>query len=127
MKPEINLITIWTDNIGKMKEFYTEILGFNVINDLGDYIEFSNKGVRFAICSRSIMYDYSSEYKNKPEGQILELAFECDGEKDLERTYKKFKDKGVEIISTPKEMPWGQKTSLFEDPDGNIHEIFTEI
>jgi len=63
MKPKINLITIWTDNIGKMKPFYSNILGFKIINDLGDYVEFESDNVRFAICARNIMRKYSSEYE----------------------------------------------------------------
>lgn len=60
MKPVINLITIWTDDISKMKTFYNEVLGFKIKNDLGNYVEFENNGVRFAICLRNVMYDYSS-------------------------------------------------------------------
>jgi lactoylglutathione lyase len=37
VKPEINLITIWTEKIEEMKIFYNEILGFPIINDLGEY------------------------------------------------------------------------------------------
>ncbi|MFP4457692.1 MAG: VOC family protein, partial [Clostridia bacterium] len=48
-------------------------------------------------------------------------------EEDLESTYQDFKEKDVKFISPPKTMPWGQKTALFKDPDGNVHEIFTEI
>lgn len=127
MKAKINLITIWTDNIDRMKEFYQKIIGFDIINDLGNYVEFKNSGVRFAICSRSVMYSYNIDFRLSPKGQIVELAFECDSEEDLDETYKSFKGKEVEFITTPEIMPWGQKTALFRDPDGNIHEIFTEI
>ena len=44
MKAEINLITIWTNDIDKMKRFYNQVLGFKVKNDLGNYVEFENSG-----------------------------------------------------------------------------------
>jgi lactoylglutathione lyase len=50
MKAEINLITIWTDKIDRMRNFYNQVLGFRIKNDLGNYVEFENNGVRFAIC-----------------------------------------------------------------------------
>jgi len=127
MITKINLITVWTNNIDDMKQFYNKVLGFNIKSDLGNYVEFENEGARFAICERVVMHSYSDEFKSNPKGQILELAFECENESELEATYKDFITKNVEIIQAPKVMPWGQKTCLFCDPDGNIHEIFTEV
>lgn len=71
MKAKISLITIWTDKIDLMKSFYTNALGFNIKNDLGDYVEFENDGVRFAICLRSVMYPYTDHYKTVKEGKLL--------------------------------------------------------
>ena len=127
MLAEINLITIWTDKIERMKVFYNEILGFKVKNDLGEYVEFQNKGVRLAICKRSVMHDYSDTFKEKNTGQGFELAFPCDSVKELDKTYEELLSKGVKGIHEPKNMPWNQRTALFSDPDGNIHEIFTEL
>lgn len=45
MKAEINLITIWTNNIEDMKNFYNKSLQFKIKNDLGNYVEFESDGV----------------------------------------------------------------------------------
>jgi len=127
MRAEISLVTIWTDNIEAMKTFYSEILGFKVINDLGEYVEFQNPGVRFAICKRSVMHDYSDIFKEKHTGQGFELAFPCDSVDALDRTYEKLLSDGATGIHEPQNMPWNQRTALFSDPDDNIHEIFTEL
>ena len=127
MKPEINLITIWTENIEGMKVFYDKILGFPIINDLGEYVEFENEGVRFAICMRSVMYPYSDKFKEKAGGQNFELAFPCGSAEELDNTYTALLEKGVTGIHEPENMPWKQRTALFADPDGNIHELFTEL
>lgn len=127
MKAKINLITIWTDNIDKMKDFYSRVLGFKVKNDLGDYVEFESEGVRFAICLRSVMYSYTSAYKDKSLGQAFELAFPCDSVADLDKSYKGLLEAGAKGIHEPENMPWNQRTALFADPDGNIHELFTEL
>lgn len=127
MKPVINLITIWTDDISKMKTFYNEVLGFKIKNDLGNYVEFENNGVRFAICLRNVMYDYSSEYTKKTVGQGFELAFPCESPDDVDKTFNRLIDMGATPIHEPQNMPWNQRTALFADPDGNIHEIFAEL
>lgn len=127
MKAKISLVTIWTDKINEMKDFYNNVIGFKIINDLGDYVEFRNEGVRFAICSRKVMYEYSNEFRKSSHGKNFELAFHCESIKDLDETYLRLISKGALEIHRPENMPWNQRTALFADPDGNIHEIFTEL
>ncbi|AJD30757.1 MULTISPECIES: VOC family protein [Clostridium] len=127
MKPEINLITIWTDEIDRMRNFYNQVLGFRMKNDLGNYVEFENNGVRFAICLRNVMQGYSNEYSKKSVGQSFELAFPCQNPNDVDKSFKQLISMGAIPIHEPQDMPWNQRTALFADPDGNIHEIFSEI
>lgn len=125
--PKIDLITLWSNQIDKMKGFYRDVLGFMVKTDRGDYVEFENNGVRFAICRREIMHPHSSEFAMPVQGQSFELAFPCDEPEDVDKSYQLLIDNGVIPVSPPKDMPWRQRTALFKDPDGNIHEIFAEI
>ncbi|MDG6244735.1 MAG: VOC family protein [Methanolobus sp.] len=127
MEVRINLITIWTDDIGPMKEFYTSTLGFNVLDDLGTYIELENRGVRFALCMREVMYDYCEEYRKQRAGQSFELAFSCRAPDEVDISYEDIISKGGKPVQDPMTMPWGQRTALFADPDGNIHEVFADL
>lgn len=127
MKSMISLVTIWTNQIEAMKSFYNEVLGFPIINDLGEYVEFKNDGVRFAICEMQVMYDYSEAFKKKSDGQAFELAFPCRDQKDLDYSFSQIIEKGATVVHPPENMPWNQRTALFADPDGNIHELFCEL
>lgn len=127
MEAKISLVTIWTNDIEPMKNFYNKILGFKIINDLGSYVEFKNPGVRFAICQRDVMYDFDDHYKTDTTGQSFELAFPCDSPKDVNESYEELKKRGVIFVHPPEDMPWQQRTALFKDPDDNIHEIFAEL
>lgn len=127
MEARINLITIWTDDVIPMKEFYNMVLGFKIVNDLGEYIEFENEGVRFALCMRKVMHNYSKEYKKQVIGQSFELAFPCKSPEDVDASYREIISKGGIPIHEPQDMPWNQRTALFSDPDGNIHEIFVDL
>ncbi|MDI9218668.1 MULTISPECIES: VOC family protein [Clostridium] len=127
MKAQINLITILTNGIDKMKAFYNKVLGFRIENDLGNYVEFENDGIRFAICMRDVMYDQSSEYRKESSGQGFELAFPCESPKDVEELFNMLISKRTTSVHEPQDMTWNQRTALFADPDVNIHEIFAEI
>ncbi len=129
MQPKIALITILTDYVPDMLKFYTEVLGFNVKINMGQYVELENNGVRFAICDREIMLKATGNatYLKTPDGQSFELAFPCDSPEEVNRTYELIVSKGAKSIQPPASMEWGQRTAFFADPDGNIHELFSEI
>lgn len=127
MKAQINLLTIVTDDVVRMTNFYRDVLGFTIQSEATDYVEFNNEGVRFSICSREIMSDITnghSSFKEVKKGQSFELAFPCETPEEVEKSYKEIIEKGATPIKEPSQMPWGQTTAFFADPDGNIHEIF---
>jgi lactoylglutathione lyase len=128
MKAQIALITILTNDVSKMMKFYRDVLGFKVKEDSGNYVEFENEGVRFAICSREIMEkitDGHSAFKEEKRGESFELAFPCETPEEVQKSYDEIVSKGAKPINKPSRMPWGQTTAFFADPDGNIHELFS--
>ena len=129
MKPQIALITILTDFVPGMLKFYRDVLGFNVKNDLGEYVELENDGVRFAICDRDVMLKATNheDYMRGANGQAFELAFGCDSPAEVDTFYEKLLAGGAKPVQAPSTMPWGQRTAFFEDPEGYIHEIFSEL
>ena len=127
MAPRIALVTVWTDEMDPMKRFYTETLGFLVKSDLGEYVELENNGVRFAICRRAVMAGHSDAFAVPPAGQRFELAFPCSSRSDVDATYESLIAAGAGPVAPPQDMPWNQRTALFADPDGNIHEVFADL
>ena len=129
MKSRIDLITIWTDDVPRMRDFYRDVLGFAVKQDLGPYVEFESEGVRFSVCARTVMVETLNEgaYREESAGQIVELAFPCESPEDVDRSYNRLIADGATPVASPADMPWGQRTAFFADPDGNIHEIFVDL
>ena len=127
MKAEISLITIWTNEIAPMKDFNKNVFGLEIKNDLGEYVEFKNEGVRFAICLRKVMHSFSDAYMQVKTGQAFELAFPCASPEEVDASYAEIISKGGVPVHAPENMPWNQRTAMFSDPDGNIHEIFSEL
>ena len=125
--PKIDLVTLWTDNLQAMKDFYHRILGFYLAQDLGSYVEFENNGCRFALCSRTVMAGLSGEFTQPTKGQRVELAFPCDKPEDVDLAYNQLLEQGVRGVAAPWTTDWGQRAALFADPDGNIHEFFANI
>jgi uncharacterized glyoxalase superfamily protein PhnB len=129
VKGKVALITLLTDNMPAMLRFYRDVLGFQVKNDQGKYVEFENDGVRFAICSRLIMKSVTghASYRQAKAGQSFELSFPLDTPEEVDRVYADILTKGAKPIMAPATMSWGHRTAFFADPDGNIHELFAEL
>lgn len=130
MKPQINMIGIVTHNFDAMKEFYSQTLGFAIQDDRSpNYVEFIHEGVRFALSTGAIMAKTTGEesYTKKPTGHSFELAFSCDTPEAVNEDYKTITQAGATPIQPPADMPWGQRTAFFADPDGNIHELFANL
>ncbi len=129
MLNQIALITILTDDVPRLAIFYRDVLHFEVKTDLGGYVEFHSAGVRFAVCARSILREASGHaaYTDAPRGQCFELAFPCAEPAEVDRVYAEIVAQGAAPIHAPANMPWGQRTAMFADPDGNIHELFADL
>ena len=129
MKPRINMIGIITNQFTPMLNFYKEVMGFKIKLQMDHYVEFESEGVRFAISTNKVMQEATGEaaYAEKKSGHSFELAFEADSVADVDQSYQGLIKKGAKAIKEPANMPWGQRTAFFADPDGNIHEIFANL
>jgi catechol 2,3-dioxygenase-like lactoylglutathione lyase family enzyme len=129
MKSHIALITILTDHVPDLVRFYRDVLGFAIQAESGEYVEFESPGVRFAICARSILFGVTQHpsYQEMHRGQAFELAFQLETPQAVDEAYREIILKGAIPVQTPADMPWGQRTAIFADPDGNIHELFCDL
>ncbi len=130
MKLELDMIGIITTKFAEMRDFYRDVIGMEVELEMGEnYVEFKHPGIRFAISTNDIMSQVTKHgsYKEKKQGQALELAFLVDSPAEVDSTHAALIEKGAKEIAAPADMPWGQRASFFADPDGNIHEIFCDL
>jgi catechol-2,3-dioxygenase len=128
MKSQIALITILTDNVPQLTQFYRDVLGFEVKSDDGEYVEFESLGVRFAITTRAVMLNATDHisYRDPKAGQAFELAFPLDTPGAVDKAYTEIVARGAVPVKAPADMPWGQHAAFFADPEGNIHELFAD-
>jgi catechol 2,3-dioxygenase-like lactoylglutathione lyase family enzyme len=127
LKGRIGLVTILTDDVPSMRGFYRDVLGFEVKEDLGNYVEFAHERVRFAVCTKEVMHEGTKHpsYRETRVGQAFELAFPLDSPEEVDLTYDEIVSKGATPVNGPEMMTWGRRTSFFADPEGNILELYS--
>ncbi|AEI40693.1 VOC family protein [Paenibacillus mucilaginosus] len=120
-------LTLLADDVARLARFYQDVLGFTILIEEEHYVEFSNSGVRLAICSKSLMAENTNGYPSFREsrrGQAIELNFQCDSPDQVYALYDEFVSKGAIDVTAPQIKSWGHTTGFFGDPEGNIHSIF---
>lgn len=126
MKTRVGLVTVLADDVDKMADFYSSVLGFEKNYVAADYVEFESEGVRFAICARSTMHRLSNHesYTRERSGQSFELAFPLSSSEAVDDTYEEIVQAGAIAIREPHDTQWMRRTAMFANPEGNIHELY---
>ena len=126
MGTQINMIGIFVGNIQKMVAFYRDVLGFEIDWDgNGPYAEFKQAGVRFSMYEQGQLPVLLGEVPTYPAGLngTFELAIELPASEDVDREYARVVSAGAREVYAPRDEPWGMRSSMIADPEGNLIEI----
>ncbi|MEO8853928.1 MAG: VOC family protein [Ginsengibacter sp.] len=119
-------IRIITDNINKLVKFYEQVTGMPVVQYTPDFAELQTPTATLAIGSTNTLQFFGGEEAAKAaqnHSAIIEFRV-ADAEKDYERLADYLQNY---IVQKPTTMPWGNKSFLFRDPDGNLVNFFTPV
>jgi glyoxylase I family protein len=123
----IHHVAILTDDYEKSKAFYTQVLGFEILNEVYREERQSWK-LDLAINGLYQVELFSfPDYKERasfPEAKGLRhLAFAVD---DVEAAYNELKEKSVEVQEIRVDEYTGKKFCFFYDPNGQPLEMYEE-
>jgi catechol 2,3-dioxygenase-like lactoylglutathione lyase family enzyme len=126
MFKKVSYIVLFTGDLPRLLAFYRDKLGLPVRRHVEGYVDFDLEAPRLAI------YDYrkmaarlgEAPIPPRPIGHRFEISFYCE---NVDATYETLLARGVEFRKPPTDMDWGQRVAWFEDPDGNLLEIFTPL
>ena len=108
-----------TDNVPTLSAFYEKLMGMQPKGN-ADYVEFHPGGAILAIVSRTTaQHLYGGEWPRGNAAAILEFAVD-----DVDAERKRLDEFVSDWLQQPKDMPWGNRSMLFRDPDGNAINFF---
>ena len=119
MLSRVRSVGIYVGNQDRAKEFWTQTLGFEVIQDtpMGQE-EGAPRWIEVAPPDRNvILVLYTPDAQQDQIGTFSNVLFECD---DVQQTYQELTAKGVEFPDAPRQEFWGW-WAMFRDPDGNTY------
>lgn len=126
MGTRFDMIGIYVKDLQRMAAFYRDVLGFEIDWDgNGPYAEFKHAGIRFSMFERAQLAELLGQSPTYPEGLngTFELAIDLPTSADVDREFERIVKAGATPIYSPRDEPWGMRSSIITDPEGNIIEI----
>ncbi|REC47492.1 VOC family protein [Chryseobacterium pennipullorum] len=121
---KLTSLRIITKDIRSSVSFYEQITGLKAQWYTEDFAELSMPLITIAIGSTQTMKlfgEHMTESESTQSTIIEFLVSDVDGE------YERIKEVTDHIVQEPTTMPWGNRSLLFRDPDGNLINFFTPV
>ena len=118
----LNHVTIRVNRINDSKEFYGEILGFELVKTMGQSMAVYKIGKEdtLVIVEAETSYDPSSR-----DFRVDHFGFYVESAEKVDELATYFREKEVTVISGPANRKKG-RFLFIADPDGNMIEFFYE-
>ena len=107
-------ITLWTDDLGNMFNFYHDLLRLPLHSRRDDFIAFELGEIRFNVG----LHDRISGQSADPYRVMPHLGVD-----DIHGVCRRLQEAGVEFIRPPEQEHWGGWIATLKDPDGNILQL----
>ena len=112
-----------TEDVSKLAQFYSELLGVAVLGS-EEYVEMRTGGCVLSIVSKRSVDLFSGGAAEPAANRSVILDFEVE---DVDREYSRLQRFVGEFVLRPQDQPWGNRSMLFRDPDGNLINFFARI
>ncbi len=126
MSTHFDMIGLFVSNLPKMVAFYRDVLGLDIDWDgKGPYAEFKHEGIRFSMYERKELTTLLGQTPSFTSGTngTFELALDFPHFEDVDREFERIVSAGGVAVYRPRNEPWGMRSSMVTDPDGNLIEI----
>jgi predicted enzyme related to lactoylglutathione lyase len=117
-------IRIITDDIRRLVGFYEAITGFAPIWYTEDFAELATPACTLAIASSRTMALFATGAARAADNHSAIIEFRVG---DVDEEYRKLAGIIGDVVQEPATMPWGNRSLLFRDPDGNLVNFFTPV
>lgn len=119
-------IRIITADIAPLVSFYEKVTGLPVTKYTDDFAELRTPNATLAIGSiRTLAFFGPTPIAEPAQNRSAIIEFFVE---DVDKTYRHLADFiAGKLVQQPTTMPWGNRSLLFKDPDGNLVNLFTPL
>jgi predicted enzyme related to lactoylglutathione lyase len=118
-------VRLITDDIARLVRFYEQVTAIAPTWYTDDFAEFVTPGCTLAIGSTRTLMLFGGDIARPAANQSAIIEFRVN---DVDETFGVIEDivKST-LVQEPTTIPWGNRSLLFRDPDGNLVNFFAPV
>ncbi|AMM21527.1 glyoxalase [Frondihabitans sp. PAMC 28766] len=115
-------IRIITDDVDRLARFYEAVTESSASRPAPVFAEFRTETGVLAIGSTATvaMLGDGAPIPGRNDSVIIEFAVD-----DVDADFERLRGSLDDVVLEPTTMPWGNRSTLFRDPDGNLVNLFS--
>lgn len=118
-------LRIITADVHRLADFYEAVTGTAVTFFTGDFGELRLPGFTLAIAGTATLRLFPAEMASPAANRSAIIEFRV---QDVDADYRRLSGMiGSALVQMPTTMPWGNRSLIFRDPDGNLVNLFTPM
>ncbi|MFG2623027.1 VOC family protein [Streptomyces sp. NPDC048507] len=117
-------IRIITGDVARLVAFYEQATGASAAWATEDFAELRTPGATLAIASTRTVPLFAPGSARPADNHSVIIEFLVD---DVDRVHGNLRGLVSDFVTEPTTMPWGNRSLLFRDPDGNLVNFFTPV
>jgi predicted enzyme related to lactoylglutathione lyase len=114
-------IRIITEDVDRLAAFYERVIRTPAERPAPVFAQFTGPGATLAIASAetvAMLGDAVSMHTNRS----VFIEFEVS---DVDGEFARLRPESEDVVLMPTTMPWGNRSALIRDPDGNVVNLFS--
>jgi predicted enzyme related to lactoylglutathione lyase len=117
-------IRVITGDVARLVAFYEKATGLPASWSTEDFAEIRTTGATLAIGGTRTVPLFAPGSARPADNRSVIIEFLVE---DVDRVYENLTGHVSEFVMEPTTMPWGNRSLLFRDPDGNLVNFFTPV
>jgi len=117
-------IRIITGDVARLVDFYERATGVQASWSNQDFAELRTASATLAIASTRTVPLFAPDAARPSDNRSVIIEFLVD---DVDGVHQNLTGFVEDFVNEPTTMPWGNRSLLFRDPDGNLVNFFTPL
>jgi uncharacterized glyoxalase superfamily protein PhnB len=115
-------VRLVTHDFERLVAFYKTLSGSEPLRLAEGFAELRLEGVVLAISSERLIQQFNAGAATAAANRSAILEFQVD---DVDGLHERMRAAAAEVVMVPTVMPWGNRSLLLRDPDGNLVNVFS--
>jgi catechol 2,3-dioxygenase-like lactoylglutathione lyase family enzyme len=117
-------VRIVTNDIDGLIAFYTTLTGASAARLAEDFAEIRLAGAILAISTERAVKQFNAGAAIAAANRSAIVEFQVE---DVDAVHGRLNGEQIDWVMMPTTQPWGNRSMLLRDPDGNLINIFTRL